>query len=204
MAKRSPSTFAWRPFLQQVSLDQLADDSVRKMLPPEAVSSGWLGYEGAKESEIVALEERLGATLPPSYRSFLAESNGWRNCGPFIYDLWSCSDVRWFEERNQQWIDACVHPENNGITIVYPPGREPPAPRPLTDEEYLVYGDEQDTCRFRTEYLQTALEISDVGDSAVLLLNPKTISKGGEWEAWMFANSAPGASLSVVSRVDGR
>lgn len=193
MAKRSPSTFAWRPFLEQVSRDMLKDDSVRGMLPPEVVRSGWLGYDGATEAEIVKVEKRLKTKLPPSYRGFLAESNGWRNCGPFIYDLWSCSDVRWFRERNQDWIDAYTHPENSGITIVYPDGQEPPAPRPLTDKEYLVYGDKQDSCRFRTEYLQTALEISDVGDSAVLLLNPKIISDGGEWEAWLFANWMPGA-----------
>jgi len=193
MAEKNPSAFAWRPFLEQVSRDLLADEGVRGMLPSEVVSSGWLGYEGAKEAEIVAVETRLGAKLPPSYRTFLSESNGWRNCGPFIYDLWSCSDVHWFQERNQQWIDAYIYPENNGITIVYPPGQVPPAPRPLTDEEYLVYGDQQDSCRFRTEYLQTALEISDVGDSAVLLLNSKKISEGGEWEAWLFANWMPGA-----------
>ena len=193
MTQNVPSPFAWRPFLERVSHDLLTDDAVRAMLPPGAITSGWLGYEGAPEEEIVALERRLGTTLPPSYRSFLAESNGWRNCGPFIYNLWSCPDVRWFQERNQEWIDAYVHPENNGITILYPPGQEPPTPRPLTDEEYLVYGNQQDSCRFRTEYLQTALEISDVGDSAVLLLNPKTISPGGEWEAWLFANWMPGA-----------
>ena len=185
--------FDWRPFLQQVSRDLLADDAIRGMVPQEVVASEWLGYEGAREEEIAALEKRLGVTLPPSYRSFLAETNGWRNCGPFIYSLWACSDVRWFQERNQDWIDAYMHPENSGITIVYPPGQEPPKPRPLTDEEYLTYGEGQDSCRFHTEYLQTALEISDVGDSAVLLLNPKTISDGGEWEAWLFANWMPGA-----------
>lgn len=185
--------FEWRPFLQQVSRDLLTDDAIRGMVPQEVVESGWLGYVGAREEEIAALEKRLGAALPPSYRSFLAETNGWRNCGPFIYNLWPCSDVRWFQERNQDWIDAYMHPESSGITIVSPPGQEPPKLRPLTDEEYLTYGEEQDSCRFHTEYLQTALEISDVGDSAVLLLNPKTISDGGEWEAWLFANWMPGA-----------
>ncbi len=185
--------FNWRTFLQQASSDLLTDAAIRAMVADGVVAAGWLGYEGATEEEIVALEERLRVRLPPSYRSFLAETNGWRNCGPFIYNLWPCSGVHWFQERNQAWIDAYVHPENNGIEIVWPAGQEPPKPRPLMDEEYLTYGDKQDSCRFRTEYLQTALEISDVGDSAILLLNPKIVTDGGEWEAWLFANWMPGA-----------
>src|SRR5262249_3381412 len=96
-------------------------------------------------------------------------------------------------ERNQDWIDAYVHPKNSGIEVVYPVGQSPPEPRRLTDEEYLVYGEEQDSGLFRTEYLESALEISDVGDSAVLLLNPEVVDDTGEWEAWLFANWIPGA-----------
>ena len=192
----TPDPFDWRTFLQRISCDLLADVAVRAMLPGDVVAARWLGYEGASDNEIVVVLEtkaRRSAFRHP-YRSFLGESNGWRNCGgPFIYDLWPCSQVGWFQERNQAWIDAYVHPENNGIKIVWPAGQEPPEPLPLTDEEYLVYGDQQDSCRFRAEYLQTALEISDVGDSAILLLNPKLVSSDGEWEAWLFANWAPGA-----------
>jgi hypothetical protein len=190
---KQPPSFRWRTFLKQVSRDLLKDVRVREDLPDDVVASAWLGYEGASEKEIAALEERLGKRLPPSYRSFLAETNGWRECGPFIYKLWPCSEVRWFRERNQDWIDAYVHPENNGIRIVYPHGQSPSEPQPLTDDEYLVYGEEQNSCRFRTEYLQSALEISDVGDSAVLLLNPEVVTDAGEWEAWLFANWMPGA-----------
>jgi hypothetical protein len=199
MTKKNAATadnkppFKWRQFLKQVSRDLLEDISIREDLPDDVIAAGWLGYNGASEIEIVALENRLGKRLPPSYRTFLAETNGWRNCGPFIYKLWPCSDVRWFQDRNQDWIDAYVHPENNGIEIIYPNGRSRPEPRRLTDEEYLVYGEEQDSCRFRTEYLQSALEISDVGDSAILLLNPEIVTETGEWEAWLFANWMPGA-----------
>lgn len=37
------------------------------------------------------------------------------------------------------------------------------------------------------------MEISDLGDSAIYLLNPLAISPEGEWEAWFFANWNPGA-----------
>jgi hypothetical protein len=96
-------------------------------------------------------------------------------------------------ERNQDWIDAYMHPFDKipELWLVCPEGPDG-APR-LTDEEYLVYGDGQIPGAFRAEYLQTALEISDRGDSAILLLNPQILSKDGEWEAWRFANWLPGA-----------
>jgi hypothetical protein len=177
--------FRWRPFLKQVSRDLLNDVRIREDLPEDVVASAWLGYDGASEDEITALEQRLGKRLPPSYRTFLAETNGWREWGSFIYRLWPCSEVRWFRERNQDWIDAYMYPEYEPS---YPEGQTPPEPQPLTDEEYLVYGAEQDPCRFRTEYLQSALEISDTGDSAILLLNPEVVNSDGEWEAWLLAN----------------
>ena len=48
--------------------------------------------------------------------------------------------------------------------------------------------------RFRVEYLESALEVSEEGDSAVYLLNPEVVTADGEWEAWFFANWLPGAS----------
>jgi hypothetical protein len=189
---RSPS-FRWLPFLKRVSRDLLKDIRIREDLPSDVLASAWLGYNGASEQEIGELEKRLGKRLPPSYRSFLSVTNGWRQCGPFIDKLWACSEVRWFRERHQDWIDAYLHPEKSGIQIVWPEGQEPQEPPPMTDEEYLTYDDKQDSCRFRTEYLQTALEISDCGDSAILLLTPGTIDEAGEWEAWLFANWMPGA-----------
>lgn len=183
---KTPAHFDWCTFLQQVSRDMLKDDSVRKFLSTDVIASGWLGYEGATEADVTALEDRLQANLPRSYRDFLLMTNGWRNCGPFIYNLWPCAEVRWFRERNQPWIDAYVNPQ-------LPPGMKLREPRPLTNEEHLNYGDDQDSCRFPTEYLKTALEISDVGDAAILLLNPKIVTASGEWEAWFFANWNPGA-----------
>lgn len=63
----------------------------------------------------------------------------------------------------------------------------------IADEEYFVYGEAQDCSNLRVEYLQTALEISDLGDSAIYLLNPQVITADGEWEAWFFCNWLPGA-----------
>lgn len=188
MAKKKPearkqmSSFEWRSYLKKVSRDLLKDVAIREALPDDVISSGWMGYDGATESQIAALEKRLRRPLPPSYRSFLTESNGWRNCGCFIDKLWPCSKVAWFRKRNQEWIEAYVEPwEDSGKPDV-------------SDEEYFVYGDKQNSCKIRVEYLQTALEVSDCGDSAIVLLNPKVITEDGEWEAWLFANWLPGAT----------
>lgn len=189
---KPPSRFQWRPFLKQVSRDLLKDIAIREDLPHDVVVSAWLGYDGASEQEIVALEKRLGRRLPPSYRTFLAASNGWRQCGPSILKLWPCAEVRWFREHNQDWIDAYEHPENSGIEIVGPDG-QPLKAAPVAAEEYAIYGDEQNPCLFRVQHLQSALEISDIGDSAILLLNPEVVNEEGEWEAWLFANWLPGA-----------
>ena len=176
--KSSRVTFRWRTFLKKVSRDLLKNISIREDLPKDVIDTSWLGYDGASEEAINTLEERLGKSLPPSYRSFLVETNGWRQCGAFIYNLWPCSKVAWFRERNQDWIDAYLEA-----------GPEPE----VSDDEYYVYDDSQDAGRFRHKYLESALEISDVGDSAVLLLNPEVVDDKGEWEAWLFANWLPGA-----------
>jgi hypothetical protein len=58
------------------------DAALRALLPayarlvPEAEARGSVLRPGAAEDEIVAAEARLGVTLPPSYRSFLAVSDG--------------------------------------------------------------------------------------------------------------------------------
>ena len=170
-AWQPPADFArvqydWRPFLEQYSRDLIAkrqpidsDD-----WPDEVIGSGWVGYPGATEAQITALETRIGARLPPSYRQFLAVSNGWRNTGAFIYKMWSAEEVEWFRVRNQEWIDIW-----NSID---------------DDDSYPDH---------EGRGMKTALEISDTGDAAILLLNPQVITPDGEWEAWFFSNWNPGA-----------
>jgi hypothetical protein len=169
--------FDWRAFLAEFSSELLADPDIKSAQTEEAVESRWLGFHGATEEELGLLEARLEVTLPPSYRQFLAASNGWRSTGYFIDRLWSTGTIRWFRDHNQEWIDAYVEPA----------ARLPAIP----DEDYLVYGERQ--TGIRVEYLQNALEISDEGDSAILLLNPAIVTDDGEWEAWFFANWMAGA-----------
>ncbi len=138
-----------------------------------------MGFAPATSDEIHELERRIGAALPESYKQFLAESNGWRQSGGFIYEVWPCAKVNWFRVEHQDWIDAYTEPAKG----------DPPLPLP----QHCVYGPDQRADEFRLEFLQSTLMISDVGDSAVYLLNPEIMTASGEWEAWSFANWKPGA-----------
>ncbi len=169
----------WNAFPANYNRELLSYEQVVETLPRELIEAGWLGYPGATEEEGIAAEKRLATRLPSSYRAFVKACNGWRFPSLSIFDLLPISKVTWFREQNQDWIDAYVGPS-----------AELP---PISDKEYFVYGAKQDCVKFRTEYLCTALQISDVGDGAVLLLNPKVVTPEGEWETWLFANWLPGA-----------
>ncbi len=108
-----------------------------------------------------------------SYRQFLAEANGYRKLGVFIYRLFGTAEIDWFRNLNPDWIEAYQIGEDS------------------SPEEHLR--DPSDTGRFRTAYLSSCLQISEEGDSAVVLLNPEVVTQEGEWEAWFFANWLPGA-----------
>jgi hypothetical protein len=169
--------YSWRPFLERFSRLLLASDDIREPLSANVVAGGWMGYPPASEVQLCDLESRLGVRLPPSYREFLATSNGWRATGFAIYDLFSVDRVEWFRTLNLDWI------------TIYEEGDLPP----LSLEEHLVYGKEQDCVRFRVDCLRSCLQVSGVGDSAVYLLNPEVRTQEGEWEAWDFASWYPGA-----------
>jgi hypothetical protein len=150
-------------------------------LEPAVLASGSLGFPGASEAEIQAAEARLGITLPPSYRSFLLVSNGWRTTEALWSRLASVAEIDWFRRNHQTVIDAFLGPFRSGGLNV-------------PDDQYFVYGDRQDPAHLRPEYLSTALLVSaDAVDSETILLNPRIVSPDGEWEAWFFAHWLPGA-----------
>ena len=160
-----------RSLLSEISQLQIAGD--RLAISEVKIASGWLGEPGATEAEIASAEQRLGVRLPPSYRAFLADTNGFDHLGPFIYRLYNASEIDWFRVRNQDWIEA------------YQSGDD------ISPEEHLANPD--DCVRFRAAYLSSCLQISEEGDSAVVLLNPEVVNHEGEWETWFFANWRPGA-----------
>jgi hypothetical protein len=185
------SNFNWDSFLKRWSqeiLNSLGNDQGN--LPPDVLESGWLGYPGATDEQIAMAEARLGITLPPSYRDFLQVTNGWRQTTPFIYRIWSVEDIDWFPVRHQDWIDGFL--DRWGSSAIETSNAGSPTPS-IPDQQYFVYGEEQDCSQIRVEYLHTALEISEKENSAIYLLNPQVITAGGEWEAWFFGDWLPGA-----------
>ena len=156
----------WRLFLERLSEALLDDARIREDVPEEVARSGWMGYDGATAEEIAELERHLGVTLPPSYRAFLEVSNGWRDTGAFIYRLWSTREVEWLSVRNQDLID---------IFSEYIEATPDPDPESMDAD---------------ARQIRSALEISDNGDAALLMLNPCVVDAEGEWEAWFYASWA--------------
>ncbi|RZL01439.1 MAG: SMI1/KNR4 family protein [Hymenobacter sp.] len=143
-------------------------------------AANWVGKPGATEAEIRGLEQRLLCTLPPSYRSFLATSNGFGPISPFIYDLYSTAEVDWLMNVEPELVDRWEEDPT-------------PADNPaLADEEYLRYDDQRIEGILKPTHLRQCLMISNWGDAGFLALNPAQQHEG-EWEAWHFANWMPGA-----------
>ena len=173
---------SWQELLTRWNAELLdTPDIFRDVVSEEAVQSGWLGYPPATDAQIADAEARIGKQLPPSYRAFLEVSNGWRLLGNFHWDVLPAERIEWFRVNNQDWIDAYTYDDD------------------VTDEEHLTYelssygGVYGAYGAFKTEYLDALLEVSGIGDSLILLLNPEVTFPNGEWEAWDFCNWYPGA-----------
>jgi hypothetical protein len=154
IAPQRSAVFMWRPLLKELSEFCLADSKLSATLPEQNAKTQWLGRSGAAELEVKETERRLGRRLPPSYRSFLVESNGFEQWSPFLRRLYGAGEVDWFRVRNSSWADA--------YHDTYP-------------------------------NLGSCLQVSEVGDSAVILLNPDVIAPDGEWQTYFLANWIPGA-----------
>ena len=167
--------FDWKELLTRWSAEIIDSGEYQDQLPPEVIASGWLGYPGATDARLAAAQARLGTTLPPSYREFLKLTNGWRMTTSFIEQVYSTEEIAWYADQDPETI------------AIWAEGGDDPA----TDAEYLVYGERVDQ-PLRASYFKTALAISAYGDG-IYLLNPRTVTPEGEWEAWFFAPWVPGA-----------
>jgi len=138
----------------------------------------WPGSPSASEEELLVAEKRLKTNLPPSYRAFLSVSNGWSQASRAVPVLRPVEKIRWFGRQQPEWVRAYQEPMR---------GIDPP----VLDEGYFNYS--SDDLGVDVGQLGYTLCVSDVGDSAVLLLNPMVVWPDGEWEAWFFADWLPGA-----------
>jgi hypothetical protein len=138
----------------------------------------WPGNPSASEQQLAAVEEKLKIKLPPSYRTFLRASNGWKFASDMAPVIRPVEKIRWFRKEHKDWYEA------------YQMSTEPLS---VMEKDYFDYAN-QDCAEFEIKHLAQALCISEIGDDAVVLLNPMVIWPDGEWEAWFFSNSSPGAT----------
>jgi hypothetical protein len=153
---------------------ELMSSELAARVNPAPESPDWLGFDSASEQDLEELENRLGLILPPSYRSFLLMSNGWRRTTFAIDRIRPVGEVYWFRVENERWVDVYSQSGSD-----------------LSDEEYYEYP-EGFADGHRVEHMRSLVQVSDV-DDGVYLLNPEAVTPDGEWEAWLFANWVPGA-----------
>ncbi|MEU9860505.1 SMI1/KNR4 family protein [Streptomyces sp. NPDC047971] len=114
---------------------------------------------GADETAIAAAEERLGRRLPPSYRAFLAVSDGWQvDQMAAIHELGGVEDIEWFGD---------------------PFDMTPMYERSLGDdpreEEVLLAG-----------MWRRALRLETDSDMSYALLDPGDTDRDGEWALYVY------------------
>ncbi len=170
----------WPDLLKHLSQAHIADMEDWGDLPTEMIEAQWLGHPPASEEQIQEAESRLGVRLPNSYREFLKISNGWS-----VFHGEDTLDFHLLPVEQIDWL-ANLSP---GAGESWETGDD------VSDEDYFVYGAEQDCIYFRAEYLRTCLQISDYYyDTAVVLLNPEISLVENEWEAWCLDSKLPGAN----------
>ncbi|MEU7869221.1 SMI1/KNR4 family protein [Dactylosporangium sp. NPDC049140] len=98
----------WRQYLAGYSADllQVAADGDLGEVSAAQRAAGWLGFDGADVARLAQTERRLGISLPPSYRSFLAASDGWLNLGPFMWTMRTTDDVAWLRDADPRLHEA--------------------------------------------------------------------------------------------------
>ena len=164
----------WKVFLQNVSKGIIEEDVLEEKFRKD--TSDYLGFPGASEEDISLAEQRLGCSLPPSYKDFLRSSNGFKQLNHFVWDIYPTHKIDWLGNLEADFVEQTL---NNPVKV--------------EDEHYFVYGKEQDPITVRPEYFQHCLAVSGWGDVAIVLLNPE-VRFQDEWEAWMWASWIPGAN----------
>ncbi|GGP33096.1 SMI1/KNR4 family protein [Streptomyces melanogenes] len=154
--------YEWRPFLERWSAERAdvydAEHETRDG-DRDAHAARWLGFAPANEERLAALEQRIGLALPPSLRSFLQVTDGWRYPGHFVYLL-----------AGTERIDWCGDAHGLSKDLLEELGED------ADDEEVREAG-------VWARSLQLAVE-SDMVD---VLLDPDDVDEHGEWAVYTYA-----------------
>lgn len=150
----SDESFNWHDFLRRWQ-----EEWVPRADADDEEADSVLGAPGAGEEAIVAAERRLGLRLPPSYREFLAVSDGWVvEQTAAIHRLGGVADIGWFGDPYD-------------MTSLYEEGLgEDPG-----EEEVLLAGMWRRALRLETE-----------SDMSHALLDPGDRDEDGEWALYVY------------------
>ncbi|MER7480687.1 SMI1/KNR4 family protein [Streptomyces sp. NPDC126510] len=157
------TAFDWRSFLLRWSgewADSLPEDETRGADDEAALQARWLGFPPASEERIAAMEERLGRRMPPSYRQFLAVTDGWRHAGGFVWLLAGTESARW-------------HANASGLSYMF--------------EEHLDEdaGPEE---RREADIWRRGLQLDVESDATYVLMDPEDVDEDGEWAVYTWAS----------------
>jgi hypothetical protein len=167
------STVAWPAVLDQLdaAISALADEHGDGPVPRRR--------PGASPADIAAVEARLGVTLPPSYRAFLAVADGYDPCDlSFDPVLQPTASIGWLRDLAAETAEIW----SGGADTA-----------PDLDADYFVYDELQDSVRFHPGHVSGLLLVSTEASEGAWLLNPAVVFPDGEWEAWHLAAYLPGA-----------
>ncbi|MBB5125861.1 SMI1/KNR4 family protein [Streptomyces griseoloalbus] len=159
----------WGPLLKRWSeewLEALAaeePEEFEELLGEDFVENRWLGFAPADPARLAALEERIRGLgtevpLPPSLRSFLGTTDGWRHAGGSVHLLAGAEDIR-------------PYGDPYGLRQMYEErlGADP------ADEDVLLAG-----------MWGRALQLSLDSDLTDVLLDPGDVDADGEWAVYVY------------------
>ena len=170
---------SWKLILSRLNAILLNSNEWNGLISQEARSSGWCGAQPAEEIDILGAEQRLGITLPSSYRAFLTVSNGWHPFSSFIERLLPVQEIGPFQTADPQRLALLLnwHQVDD-----------------VPDSVYLDYETPENSEVLRLRYYPDCILVGKPYgvESDMLLLNPQVIFPDGEWETIFFANWIPG------------
>jgi hypothetical protein len=150
----------WRGYLVEYGgiYIRTANEYVRPRLTAEEIDSNWLGAEPAAEQTIAATEQRLGLRFPPSLRTFLAVTDGWRGVGGWVRRVCPCAGIDWLRNTGM------------GGDLI---------------RTYAQVEEEEGEPNELLALFRRALAVADGED--FWLLDPARTHPDGEWAAYAFA-----------------
>ena len=222
--------FDWPVFL--INLSQLVLESDQRninrygfgQIPDEYHERGYMGYPGASEEQIAALEARLGADF--LRKTHLCKARAEKRSilkpkGASLSPIRSVSIVSFRDmiRKNGLKLPASYRAflkASNGWGHM---GGASPGKLWSTDEiEWLWVRNQEDIDRWGNPeeddaspiehlqeqgrnatyychaYMTNCLEVSGWGDACILFLCPEVVTPDGEWECWLLASWHPGVS----------